>query len=197
MGVWIKTLWGKITAFAVGAVAVMTIIDYSLKWRIYSYLGNFLEPYLNPIFSQWIITPIYLIIFLVVLLILLITLSFRNRFKKKEYFILVKSVFNTGYEPSDYSRQTKWNYKNKKDYYFIPLLSHGYNSVEFVDLCGPYCSRCNHVLHLNGSNNLGNKFICINCVKTYKIPKELFGDYGNKLFSYFREEYRQGKLREM
>ena len=106
-------------------------------------------------------------------------------------------MFSSGFEPNDYSRKTKWNFKTNRDYYFIPLLSHSYNSVEFIDLCGPYCSNCNHILHLEGSReNLGNKFFCVNCSKKYNIPQELLGDYQKKIFSYFKEEFRQGRLRE-
>jgi hypothetical protein len=36
----------------------------------------------------------------------------------------------------------------------------------------------------------------VNCIKKYKVPSELLGDYDEKLFAYFKEEYRKGSLRE-
>ena len=187
----IKTFWGKIVAFAIGVVAVLTLVDYLLKWKILSFLIK-----TTQIFSLNFEVPLYVFLIILIVSILLIVLISRGKFKKRVYFIEIKDKFYNGYEPNDYSRRTKWYFKNNKDFYYVPLLSHGYNSVDFADLCGPYCNRCNHILHLNGGNDLGNKFVCVNCVKNYKIPKELLGEYREKLISYFREEFRQGNVQE-
>jgi len=196
MRIWIKTVGGKIAALIGVVVALMTIVDYLLKWQIYPYLATNIGFCLKLLFFQSINTPLYLILILLAVSFFFIITLLWNKIQKHKYYIPIKSKFYTGYEPTDYDRQTRWSYKGNDKYYFVPLLSHGYNVVNFVDLCGPYCKKCNHILHLDGDGELGRKFICVNCVKTYKIPKELLGDYENKLLSYFREEYRQGKLRE-
>jgi len=193
---WSKSLWGKITAFIVTAVALMTFIDFLLKWKIYSYFLNIISLYFSPIFVYRIVIPIYFLSIIIIILLSFILLFIRDNFKKEKYFIPVRDKFYTGFEPSSYDRKTNWKFKRVGSYYFVPLLSHSYNSVEFVDLCGPYCSKCNHVLHVDGGNDMGSKFFCVNCVEKYKIPAELLGDYQNKLLAYFRDEYRQGRLKD-
>ena len=117
-------------------------------------------------------------------------------FKRTKNNIPIKDKFHTGFEPNSHSRQTKWNYKNFTQYYFVPLLSHGYNTVTFVELTGPWCKKCDHLLCV--TNTLfGQKFKCNNCLKKFTIPNELVEDYQKRLFGYFKAEYDCGRLREV
>jgi len=193
----IKFSWGKVTALAVGLGAIFVVVDYFLKWGISSYIVNIVRTYISPTLSKEIPVKTCLIIILIIVLLLFLYRLIGRALKKKEYYLPIKSRFYNGAEPSDYSRKTKWYFKQNKNFYYVPLLSHSYNSIEFVDLCGPYCSKCDHILHVDGSKkDLGNKFICVNCAKKYAIPKELLGDYQQKLTSYFKEEYRQKRIGE-
>ena len=116
--------------------------------------------------------------------------------KKRELNIATSNKFYHGHGPNQLTEKTKWNYKRYKDYYYIPLLSHGHMSVEFVDFCGPFCEKCHHLLSLK-SGMLGYRFECLNCEQCFSIPKELAtDDYKKRLFQYFETEYKQGHLKE-
>lgn len=164
-------------------------------------IGGGVVLYFKSIFFQSAVVPTYFLFFLIVIsasfLVLFVLDGYQNKKKEKEkYFIPIKSKFYNESEPSEYSRKTKWNYKDNTNYYYVPLLSHSQFNVTFADLCGPYCATCNHILHTDGGYDMGTRFFCLNCNKKYKIPTELLGDYQKKIFGYFQDEYRQGRLKE-
>jgi hypothetical protein len=195
---WLRTLWGRITTLAVGIGAILALVNYAVKWQLYPMILNFLHP-LQPVFLARLSVPSYMMLFLATITLSFIILFLRNQLHRKQYFITIRSKFNNGYEPNEYSRQTRWRYKQNETYYYIPLLVYGYDQFampEFRDFCGPYCSKCDHLLQLDGGGESGRRFFCVNCVKKYKIPVELVDDYTTRLFRYFQEEYRQRRLGE-
>lgn len=138
---------------------------------------------------------IWFIVFFVLVFTFLLFYFIRQKSKKKEYYIPTRRTLHEGIENSDYSRRTKWNYKNYNSFYFIPLISYSRDSAEFITFCGPFCTKCDHFLHINELTTKP-EFFCVNCAKKYKVPIELIGDYEEKLFAYFKEEYRKGRLKD-
>lgn len=116
-------------------------------------------------------------------------------FSRKKHSVSIKSKFHTGHGPTSHARQTKWNYKNHSEYYFVPLLSYGYDTVSFKGFCGPYCHTCDHLLSV-ADTWFGSKFMCTNCLKRFRVPREVLSNYENKLFEYFEMEYSKGSLKE-
>jgi len=137
---------------------------------------------------------IIVLILFVTVFIFLLNFFIRKKIKKKEYFIPTRRTLHSGLKVDDYSRQIKWHYKNYNQFYFIPLISHSYNSAEFITFCGPFCAKCDHFLQIDELTSKP-EFFCINCIKKYKVPFELLGSYDEKLFAYFKEEYRNGNLK--
>ncbi len=137
---------------------------------------------------------LYVVIF-VILFIVLLFFFIKQKIKKQQYYIPTRRTLHSGIELSDYDRQTKWYYKNNSDYYYIPLISHSQYSAEFITFCGPFCNTCDHFLHIKELST-NPKFFCVNCIKKYKVPRELLIDYNEKLFAYFKEEYRKGTFRK-
>jgi thiol-disulfide isomerase/thioredoxin len=149
----------------------------------------------NLLFISVNILMAYIVIFGIILLFL-IYFYISKRFKREQYCIPTRRTLYNGLEPSEYDRRTKWNYKNNSKYYFVPLISHSYDSAEFVDFWGPFCSKCDHFLQTKKLQS-NPKYFCVNCVLHYKVPTELWGDYEKKLLAYFKEEYRKGNLKDV
>ncbi len=194
----IKTTVGKIVTGLIGLAALLPLVDYWLQWNLYDKLTNLIGSIVIPFLLQRIEMPIYVAMVMGACSILCFWMGLLKLYKPKEFYIEIKDKYYTDHPPSDYDRRTKWNFKNYKRYYFIPLLSHSYDSVSYVECCGPYCAKCDHILHLKGRSggNLGHTFECINCNRKYCIPRELRGDYVEKLDQYFTEEMRQGRLKQ-
>lgn len=146
------------------------------------------------LFAPQKIRPIFILVgvaCLLTLIFLVIKLA-----KKKGANIPISNKFYHGHGPNQYTEKTKWNYKQCKKYYYIPLLSHGHMTVEFVDFCGPFCAKCHHLLSQK-SGMFCHKFECLNCERCFTVPKELATDnYKKRLFRYFETEYKQGHLKE-
>ena len=152
--------------------------------------------FLRSAFLETYTVPAYILYILAVISASLILVTMLDLTKRKGYFIPISGQFLNGSEPNEYGRRNKWNYKDKKKYYYIPLLSFDYNGfLQFRDVCGPYCSRCDHLLCLDGGGEYGREFFCVNCIRKFRIPAELREDYRARIVSYFQEEYRQNKLR--
>lgn len=136
----------------------------------------------------------YVVIFAIAFLFF-IYFFITKRFKREQYYIPTRRTLHTGLELSDYDRETKWNYKRADDFYFVPLISYSQYSADFITFCGPFCAKCDHFLQIK-ELSINPKYFCVNCVKRYKVPAELLGDYDEKLLAYFKEEYRKKNLRD-
>jgi hypothetical protein len=194
----IKTTWGKLLAILGAIVLLFTFTEYVLKWNLYNKLAQVLKDNVLSFLMQPVRIPTYLAVIMSAASILYLYVIFLKFYKPKEFYIEIKDRYHTGYPPNDYARKTKWNFKNYQGHYFVPLLVHSYNDVSYEEFCGPYCSKCNHLLHLKGtgSENVGSIFECINCSRKYRIPKELRNNWTEKLDKYFAEEMRQGRLKQ-
>lgn len=122
-------------------------------------------------------------------------LIIRNKYKK-EYKIDVRNKFYNDCEPSEYCKKTKWHFKRSNKFYFVPLLSRSYNTLDFVDLCGPYCFTCQHLLSLEKTIFNNPKFLCVKCTKRYTIPSEIRENYRKKIITYFKSEFDLGNLNQ-
>lgn len=138
--------------------------------------------------------PIFMLVGVVCLLALIFLVT--KLAKKNEVNIPISNKFCNGHGPSWYSEKTKWNYKQCKSYYYVPLLVHDRVAVEFADFCGPFCAKCHHLLSQK-SGMFCHKFECLNCERCFTVPKELATyNYKKRLFQYFETEYKQGHLKE-
>lgn len=191
---WVKTTFGRIVSVLVVFNIFMVVADFVYELGIYAYLSKMTGLYISPLLQPALSLPIYQLAIFFLVLLVLVYLLIRFNFKKKEHLVPVRDKFPDDYEPNDYARKTKWSFKSCSSYYFVPMLVVGYSrETKFTGLCGPYCTKCNHVLRADK----GGKFFCINCIKKYKIPRELMGgDFWDKLMAYFGEEYRQGRLKQ-
>lgn len=194
----IKTTVGKIVTGLIGLAALLPLIDYCLQWKLYDKLNDLIGSIIIPFLLHRIEMPRYLAMVMGVCSILCFCMGLLKLYKPKEFYFEIKDRYHTGYPPDKYDRKTKWNFKNYKKHYFVPLLVHSHNDVSYEEFCGPYCSKCDHLLHLKGtgSDNVGSIFECINCDRKYRIPKELRNNWTEKLDKYFTEEMRQGRLKQ-
>lgn len=155
-------------------------------------------------FKKYLTISIYLyqvlILIAIILFIIFIIYTFFVKHKKKGMIIyndvIVVDKFHHGYKPNDLQFKNKWNIKNNKKYFYVLLLVlpwGGVGQTTFEGFCGPYCSKCNHILYYESYYY----FNCLNCEKKYSIPKDFIKDYYDKVFNYFNEEYNNGNLKNL
>ncbi len=72
---YLKTLWGKIIAFGGGVLVIFGIIDYVVKWGIYTFI---LEKIIEPVISLVLNNMTPLILFLIVIWIIFLTIRIKD-----------------------------------------------------------------------------------------------------------------------
>lgn len=197
----IKTTVGRVVAFFVGLGAVVTFLDFFLKWGLYRWLGELIGKLFEMILrevlvSMWVLIILLLSLFSLFTLICHYVIGKIN--KPKMFKVDIVGVNSYGYPPNESARRTEWNFKEYKEYYFVPELVYDFrNKVSYEGYFGPYCTKCKHLLDGHGSEyeNVGSKFICVKCNRKYRIPTELREHFYKRLNLYFEEEMRQGRLK--
>ncbi len=181
---------------SIGTVAGIVTILVAIQFGLHRYLIEKINKYVLLVWDWRISVPILLLGLLGVTVLLLAVALLKSLFRPKRYRITIRDSYQ-GSLPNEYQRRTRWHFKDQQAYYYIPWLSQGYETLEFVGFCGPYCSKCDHILHVHGPHKeLGRALFCVRCNAKHRIPKELLDDYANRLYSYFKNEFLQRRLKQ-
>lgn len=151
---------------------------------------------LKDFFLQEMSIPLWVLTITGIGLMYLLYVTYHNRYSIKPYKIALRSVFNNGSDPKNNPNYSKWNFRSYTKYYYIPLISVSYPNVRnFIEVVGPFCSKCDNMLFIK-ENLLGvPRFHCVGCDNTFSLPNELLYGYNEKVQQYFKNEFTSKRLK--